>query len=120
MTRWVQSHLWELVGHNNCASGITEKLAIDHSLTHFIITQFSSVTQSCLTLYDPMDCSTQNYLKYCILQSLSGKPTTIESRCVLVSIAEDPNLKYFCSFWFGKCVMQLIFQKMTHKTLNSI
>ena len=28
---------------------------------HDLVTQFSSVAQSCLTLYDPMDCSTPGF-----------------------------------------------------------
>ena len=40
--------------------------------------QFSSVTQSCPTLYDPMDCSTPGLKSFTISQSLL-KPMSIES-----------------------------------------
>ena len=44
----------------------------------YVSVQFSSVTQSCLTFYDPMDCRTQGFPVYYQLRSLL-KLMSIES-----------------------------------------
>ena len=51
---------------------------LGHVVKHVVIVQFSSVAQSCLTLCDPMNCSTLGLLSITISQS-SLKLTPIKS-----------------------------------------
>ena len=41
---------------NSCC--FSHKSLINNNITSFVCLQFISVTQSCLTVCDPMDCST--------------------------------------------------------------
>ena len=55
----VSTRVWEVLPYSSLGLKIPLTLASAHSWN--VAGQFSSATQSCLTLCDPMDCSTQGF-----------------------------------------------------------
>ena len=79
---------WQIDGENVetvsdfifLGSKITADSDCSHKIKrHLLLGRISSVTQSCLTLWDPMDCSTPFFPVHHQLPELTQEPMSIES-----------------------------------------
>jgi len=76
---------------------------LKHGYDHFLLHQFSSVTQTCLTLWDPMECSTpgfpitnsQSLLKLVSIESVMPANHLILCRCFLLLPSIFPSIQVF-------------------------